>query len=151
MLISTMNAIKQLAKTRSKALNQPEALWLVAIGKAGSLMKKNSISLDEIERLSTASRSPNQLRIILDYLGKQSGDAQELFERVDGSTYSMTDWLEAIECFHDWQSAQGQATVLKILLGYIECCAESAQNTPNEPSLNGTVIEMLEQYGFEGG
>ncbi|MDA0350567.1 MAG: hypothetical protein O3C43_16355 [Verrucomicrobia bacterium] len=142
-----MDPIKQLAKTRSNELNQPEALWLVAIGKAGSLMKKNAISLDEIKRLTSASHSPNQLRIILDYLGKQTGDATELFERVDGSTYSIMDWLEAIECFHDWISSHGQSTSLKTLLGYIECCTEA---TPNEPSLKNTVTEMLRQYGFEG-
>ena len=146
-----MDPIKQLAKTRSTELNQPEALWLVAIGKAESLMIKSSITLDEIKRLSAASRSPNQLLILLDYLGKQAGDAAELFERVDGSTYPMTDWLEAIESFHDWISSQGQSTSLSTLLGYVQCCTEATSQAPDEPSLKNTVTEMLAQYGFEGG
>jgi hypothetical protein len=145
-----MDPIKQLAKSRSSELNQPETLWLVALGKAVSIMKNNSVSLEEIERLSTATRSPKQLLVILDYLGKQRENVYPLFERIDASPYSLTDWLEAIESFHDWISSHGQSTTLQNLSGYIECCTEAAANTPSEPSLQSTVIDMLEQYGFEG-
>jgi hypothetical protein len=148
-----MDPISSLAKKKSVELNQPEALWSVPISKIMGLADKRGIMAPILEKLTLAAKSPRQLNVISDYIGRSptaDNELKLLFERVDESPYSLTDWLESIETFHDWNASSGQTTELEMLLGYISCCTEATPNSQTEVGLNSTVTAMLKQYGFDG-
>lgn len=148
-----MDAISSLAKKKSIELNQPEALWNVPISKLMSLVDTPGIIAPILENLTMAAKSPRQLNVISDYIARSPTADKELkllFERVDESPYSLTDWLESIETFHDWVASSGKTTELEMLLGYVSCCTEATPNSPSEVGLSSTVSAMLKQYGFDG-
>jgi hypothetical protein len=148
-----MNNITQLSKTLSAKLNQPEVLWSVALEKAAGLVKQNWISVAAFEQLANAAKSPKQLLVITDYASKTGPDDSYdsmMISQVDESNYSLGSWLEAIETFHNWIMEHSKSTDLETLLGFLSCCTEANPNTPTEPKLKEVVLEMLEQYGFDG-
>lgn len=147
-----MDPISSLAKKKSVELNQPEALWRVPISKVMGLAEKQGITAPTLVRLTQAARSPRQLTVISDYIARAPTVDKELkllFDRVDESPYSLPDWLESIETFHDWIAKSGKITDLEILLGYVSCCTEATSNSPAEVGLSNTVSAMLKQYGFD--
>ena len=145
--------VKQLATELSKTRNQPLALWTVALEKSAGLIDRGWLTENQLVPLAKAALAPRQLLVLVDYAARQPQGRPgitDLFDRVDESDYTLTDWLKAIESFHDWISSRTISTDLDMLLGYISCCTEANPNSPTELNLKETVLEMLEQYGFEG-
>ncbi|MCZ6672553.1 MAG: hypothetical protein O7C75_06400 [Verrucomicrobia bacterium] len=147
-----MNQVQKLAKSLSARRNQPEAHWSVALEKTGGLVAQKWLTEGQFEHLAAAALSPRQLLVLAEYAGKQPGksDFSMLMERVDDSSYSITDWLVAMEAFHDWISSHGKSTSLDMLLGYIACCTDADPNASTVSALRDLVITMLEQFGFDG-
>ena len=79
-------------------------------------------------------------------------DAQRetLYDHVDESDYSLSDWQNALEAFDRWLK-QHNTTVRPIdaMLGYLHCCTMTTAETLPSPDLSATLIDMLDQYGFD--
>lgn len=72
-----------------------------------------------------------------------------LLESVDQSSFSLSDWIEALRKVGNWLDIQGLAMELDEQIGYVSCAGASAGAGANLTHLPSLVDEMLETYGCE--
>ncbi len=75
---------------------------------------------------------------------------ENLYEQVDQSDFSLSDWVEALLCFDQWLEDQNiSKRPLASMLGYIHCCTLTLADTLAPPNLAKITSEMLRQHGFD--
>ena len=84
-----------------------------------------------------------------------SGAAPEhvslLLEQVDGSDYSLADWMAALAEFDAWLEREGRIErPVGQMLGYIHCCTLMQSPGLSSPILKVIVCQSLTEFGFEG-
>lgn len=82
------------------------------------------------------------------YLSDQTA-VQALFDAVDDSPYSLSQWIDAFVLLGRWMDARGLRSPFQDQLGYVTCACEAAGAGASLTTLPATVSEMLEEYGFE--
>ena len=105
-----------------------------------------------MDRIKQAiSNDPDLSRDFAEFFKKSpSFKAEELFEKVDESDYSLQDWVEAIVVFDAWLAEKGTAArPVSEMLGYIHCCTMTNAPQISLPSLKVIVNQSLNNYGFE--
>jgi hypothetical protein len=145
--------IRALAKANAARRTQPEALWLIALETLSGLVDHAHLSRSQMETLAGTANSPRHLIILLEYARKSSSTPStlsDLIEQSDASPYSLADWLEALEVFHDKLSSDGRSTTLPMAWGFISCSTEANPHTASLQSLASIVDQMFDEFGFEG-
>lgn len=75
---------------------------------------------------------------------------ENLYEQVDQSDFSLTDWIEALLAFDQWLHAQEIFVRPMVdMLGYIHCCTLTLASTLAPPNLAQLTHKMLKQHGFD--
>jgi len=75
---------------------------------------------------------------------------ETLYDHVDESSYSLDDWQNALEAFDRWLEQHSiTARPVDAMLGYLHCCTMTNAETLPSPDLSATLIDMLDQYGFD--
>lgn len=77
------------------------------------------------------------------------GPRRQLLQYVDGSDYSLRQWVESVRTLQAWLDSRGLKMSTEDQLGYICCTAESAGAGGNLSHLPSLVDEMLQAYGCE--
>ncbi len=73
-----------------------------------------------------------------------------LLEQVDGSDYSLADWIAALGEFDAWMERMGRAErPIGQMLGYIHCCTLMQSPGLSSPMLKVIVYQALTEFGFE--
>ena len=131
--------------------------WLRALESARQSLKFIDIDYESLERLALASRSPHQFtvlsRLIYQYgrshpQGAQIADL--LFSLTNESSFSLADWLDAIQGFYDWLQKNGRKVDFLPMLEYLKCCSVSPDAREAGQTLGGLVEDMLRVCGYEG-
>ncbi|MEO0413924.1 MAG: hypothetical protein AAF226_03105 [Verrucomicrobiota bacterium] len=74
----------------------------------------------------------------------------DLYELVDESYYSLSDWLDALMHFDSWlESKSIDLRPLKEMIGYLHCSQMVSAETLSPPPLPRLVVQMLDDYGFD--
>lgn len=72
-----------------------------------------------------------------------------LLEQVDGSDYSLGDWVAALRDFDAWLDRQGRRErPIGEMLGYIHCCTLMKSPGLSSPILKVIVCQALTDFGF---
>lgn len=101
-----------------------------------------------LEAGALPSASPWRVALIR---SKASGSAGHLLRAVDGSDFSLGDWLASLNLLEAFFQKRGvPQPKLHEALGYLECCAQSAEASMNHYALAEVVQLMLDEYGFAG-
>ena len=82
--------------------------------------------------------------------GATPGQVEQLMEHVDGSDYSLADWVEALAEFDAWLEHQNRRErPIEEMLGYIHCCTLMQSPGLGLPILKVIVYQSLTEFGFE--
>lgn len=77
-------------------------------------------------------------------------DLTRWFQQIDDSSFSLSDWIEAVLEFDAWLSRNAIAErPLDSMIGYIHCCTLTMAETLSPPNLASLTREMLDQHGFD--
>ncbi len=77
-------------------------------------------------------------------------DSDSWLDEVDGSDYSLFDWVEAFVEFDRWLDLRGEARrPLESMRGYIHCCALMQPPVLSLVKLKVIVAKSLTEYGFD--
>ncbi len=75
---------------------------------------------------------------------------ESLFEQVDQSDFSLSDWVAALLGFDRWlENKRIAARPVKQMISYIHCCTLTLTDTLLPPDLTKLTHNLLEQYGFD--
>jgi hypothetical protein len=75
---------------------------------------------------------------------------QQLFDLVDESDYSLSDWQSALETFDSWLEKEGVTErPVDSMLGYVHCCTLAKAATLSSPDLSELLRSNLNEYGFD--
>ena len=72
-----------------------------------------------------------------------------LFQEVDESDFSLTDWVDSLAMLYRWLDQKGLVLSPRDSIGYISCAAKSVENSSSLSHLPSLVHDFLEQYGCE--
>ena len=73
-----------------------------------------------------------------------------LLEQVDGSDYSLADWVAALGEFDSWLGGRSRTErPIGEMLGYIHCCTLMQSPGLSLPILKVIVYQALTEFGFE--
>lgn len=75
---------------------------------------------------------------------------KSLFEFVDHSDYSLSEWIRAINYFSNLLSKNNREKKLSVMLGFIECSTRSPENLILKKDLVLLIDEMIINFGYEG-
>jgi len=91
--------------------------------------------LDTFKRLMTGA-TPEHIALLL--------------EQVDGSDYSLADWVAALGEFDGWLGRESRTErPIGEMLGYIHCCTLMRSPGLSSPILKVIVYQALTEFGFE--
>ncbi len=93
-----------------------------------------------------------QLQNLLSQLDRITLDPalKKLFEQVDQSDYSLSDWIKALLIFDQWlDDKKIQGRPVASMLSYIHCCTLTLSDNLAPPDLARLTNEMLKLYGFD--
>lgn len=72
-----------------------------------------------------------------------------LLEAVDGSDFSLADWIRALETFDRWLGGRDEVRrPWTDMIGYIECCTRMTAPGLSSPDLAGLTERALDDFGF---
>lgn len=71
-------------------------------------------------------------------------------QQVNESSQSLDDWIEGLTAFREWLDERGRRARFSHALGFLECCSSVCENRAPFAQLRAVVIEMLDEYGYEG-
>lgn len=81
--------------------------------------------------------------------GAPAEQIETLFEQVDGSDYSLADWIEALVEFDAWlESRNRPERPIGEMLGYLHCCTLMQSPGLSSPILKVIVYQALTEFGF---
>jgi len=98
-----------------------------------------------------SDKSASSVKDVLNQISHGKDQRQFLLDQVDESPYSLQEWEESLRYFQGWLQKQARTAELETMVGYINCCIASIQQTPGLPNLKDTLADMLEHHGFDGG
>lgn len=144
------DAIERAIEAKAGGARSIAAAWR----HAAQLLRSAGVSEQECAALVAAFSRPGALATLArcwaaDGAGARGGLLASLAARADESTFSLAEWLAALEALADWLEAHRRAAPLSKMAGYVECSAELAGRHPGA-SLAEAVAEMARLYGFEG-
>lgn len=145
--------LQNLARETARQRNQPLQAWEIALTRAGSLVNREIMTEDNLLRMIQVTTNPSQILLFCDYASRAEKSNTSPFEQladcIDDTRYNLSDWLNAMDAFHQWILANKRSSNFKVMLGYIHCCAEMGSNQSIPPELPHLVSSMLTQYGLD--
>lgn len=153
-----MGDLEQLAQKMTVETPSDYQRWKESLQFARSSLSVAVLDDRQFEKIALNSKNIKVFNLLAKYLyqsAKTQPDSSRgvtaLFRQVDDSVYSLKEWIEAIDFFHDEIEKKGQKTDFLTLLGYLRCCALSPENKTRKRNFCELISEMLGDYGFEGG
>ena len=130
--------------------------WTEARSFARKTLNRAVASDEDIEKLAQACQSVEQLNLLVKSIYQFSKTHPDpalairtLYQHVDDSDYSFTQWIEAYEYFYQWLQERDLSSDFVTMLGYLGCCSLSPENKTHKRELCGLLQEMLQEHGFQ--
>ena len=132
-----------------------QASWNAVLESAQQSLK--SVNTDLLVTLLTASQSPRQFTLVirLMYQYEKSHRHGEpitdiILRNANESAFALSDWLSAIEFFHDWLEEKNRKMDFLSMLNYLSCCVESPDARYAGQTLTPLLKDMLQIFGYDG-
>ncbi|MDC0253978.1 hypothetical protein OAK75_03715 [Bacteriovoracales bacterium] len=146
--------LKHLASQLGKEERQKES-WLSSLKNARYCHSIQYLSDVELEGLALSCRDHDQFNFFsktLYHHHKTSPPHENalslLKESMAKSSYTYSDWIEAIEYFYSWLEKNGLKCHFKDIISYLNCINEFVSKS-HHSGLTYLLSEMLTTYGFE--
>lgn len=130
--------------------------WIEARSFARKTLSRAIASDEDIEKLAQACQSVEQLNLLVKSIYQFSKTHPDpalafrtLYQHVDDSDYSFSQWVEAYEYFYQWLQERDLSSDFVTMLGYLGCCSLSPENKTHKRELCGLLQEMLQEHGFQ--
>ena len=149
--------VKALSVRKAKETGESELEWLRALESARQSLKFIEVDYPGLEMIALASRTAGRFvlmtRMFYQY-GKSHPHGDQITDvivaMVNASPYSLSDWVDAIDCFHQWLNKNGRKVDFLPMLRYLECCVASPEAKAGGQSFAQLVADMLDVAGYEG-
>lgn len=145
-----------LAKERHNNTGIPLNVWLDVVARGWEALKQSGYEPAQVAALLKGCESPGQfltLSASLDLFARELGSSERAFtsfaSSVNESPYAMEDWVEGICAFYEWLDRHNRRVRFSLMLGYMDCCAESSENSVQPVAFGELVTTMLDEFGFE--
>jgi hypothetical protein len=116
------------------------------------------VELESLEQFALASRRPEQFtlfaRLVYQHAkahGNSGPFIAVIFQSVNVSPFSLTDWLDAIESFHAWLVDHRRKIDFLPMVKYLQCCVEAPDALKSGHTLKVLVVDMLAEFDYEAG
>lgn len=131
--------------------------WEKAFANARDCVSIKDLSDQELTKIMNACKNLDQFAIIFQYLFKtfkSNPDGHQVvlrfFSMVDNSSYSLSEWIETIEAFHQWLTEKNRKTDFSKLIGYLQCSDLAPDNKEVKHVFKDLVLDMLNTHGYVG-
>lgn len=131
--------------------------WEKIFTNARASVSIKDISDEELMKIMSSCASVDQFSILFQYLFKtfkSNPNGHQIvvrfFKMVDDSSYSLPEWIETIEVFHNWLCSKGRQTEFSKLIGYLQCSDLAPDNKDTKHVFKDLVLEMLNTHGYVG-
>ncbi len=149
--------VRSLASQKHAETHDSKTAWIMALESARQSLKFIEIDYQSLEHLALANRSPTQFtimtRLIYQY-GKSHPNgtliSDVIFQYVNESPFSLSDWMSAIEYFYNWLEEQGRKIDFLPMLKYLACCVAAPDASEAGQTLTSLITDMLQVHGYEG-
>ncbi len=148
-----MIEMQALAKAQASITGDSFDDWYRSIEWAASSRSLANLTDGEFVHLIRQSQSQLVYQTVVEAFeqhhdtGSEEAGYDMVIRFVDDSTFSFGEWVCALSDMSRWLKSHNQSADLTRSLGYIKCCAASAENL--KVPLPNLVIDMLEQHGLE--
>ncbi len=149
--------VRSLAERKHLETQHPLLDWTRAFESARQSLKMIEIDYGTLEQIALASQSPSQFTVIVRLIyqyGKSYPHGKEvadfILDTVNESSFSLPDWLEAIEYFYHWLQKNQRKVDFLPMLKYLECCAAAPDAKEGGQTFSALVEDMLAVAGYEG-
>lgn len=143
-----------LARERNEKTGERFEDWLQAIEWAAERDSVLELTDGEFVTLVKHASSVVHYRQVIEWFEfhKSEGNGERtgfdlLLECVDESSFSLTDWMKALNTFHHWSQENSVIATLERALGYIQCSSQELNNVGGD--LAATVRTHLESQGLQ--
>jgi len=75
---------------------------------------------------------------------------EKLYETINHTSFSMEDWLNALEVFIHHCEQKNQKPSFHASIDYISCCAEWLESKQDGGDLEAKTEEMVNKFGWDG-
>lgn len=155
-MIDSLN-IKDLAFQKSKEIASFEHEWTRALKWAQVTLSQSVLSEEGFKQLVLASNKPEKftllIRLIYSY-SKQNPHREpapaKLQCLVDSTSFTMSDWVDAIFYFHHWLENNHRKINFLSMLNYLECCSNSPDANEPGQTLESLLRDMLNLFDYKG-
>jgi hypothetical protein len=149
--------VRSLASLKHLETKHDEIDWIKALESARQSLKFIDINFQSLEHIALASRTPTKFttmtRLIYQY-GKSypNGDqiSDLLLEYTNDSPFSLSDWVDSIDYFYQWLTAQGRKIDFLPMLKYLGCCVASPDAKEGGQTFSELLEDMLKVNGYDG-
>ena len=142
--------LDHLATQKASDLGEEAEIWKNRLHSYSQNGVLAALTDGEIERVLKSLNSVAQLDRLQKSFGQDPSALDRLFKACDASPFGFSDWLTAYDEFLLWLEAGGHSAAPEIMLGYLNCCVDSAKGKPQLETLKDLLRDMLEQFGFQG-
>jgi hypothetical protein len=146
-----------LAALKEQETKHSRVEWSQAFKTARQSLKYRDARNKDLRLIALASSSPAKFttvtRLMYQYsklhpLNPPVGEV--LLQEVDQSPYSMGDWIDTIDRFHNWLSDRERKVDFLAMLNYLDCCAASSEATEGGQKFSEVLDFMLQVFGYFG-
>jgi hypothetical protein len=150
--------IRTLADRRHEEGSFDKTDWTKAFESARQTLKLTETDAQILEYLAISAPSPQQFtimtRLIYQYTKSQAHGEQIsalILDIVNGSAFSLTDWIESINFFYAWLNERKRKIDFVSMLQYLECCVAAQDAKQPGITLQTLLQDMLNVHGYEAG
>ena len=149
-------SVDSLAAERATATGRPADDWRRAIESARQSLR--AVDDATLFALARASATPERFTTVARLIYARArvnpgGDAiaRALLESANASSFSLGEWIDAIDFFHDWLARRGRKIDLLPMVKYLECCTAAPDGKDGRQTLERLAKDMLDTFGYEAG
>lgn len=133
---------------------EQEHHWAEVLHHALFSLRGEDIDYPALRQIFLASSTPaqfsNSVRLISQHCRSHPGGKgifQRWIQAANESTFSLTEWIEALEGFSLWLSQRGHRIDLSNMLRYLECCTQLPDSRNTHAPLGDVLHLAIEKYG----
>ncbi len=120
---------------------------------SASLKKLASLGLNDTYARAVAEGclAPRDVELMTALLAGVEQVEDRFDETLKSSAYALADFLGGVIALCRYLDRDRRQTNLEMVLGYVRCCEDGADDYPSATSFKDVVEAMLEEHGFTGG
>ena len=141
-----MTDFEAMARERAGGVVSLQLAWSASLNKLATLNVKDMYA----RAVAEGCLAPRDVELMATLLAGNSNVENLFEEHLETSAYGLKEFLEGVIALCRYLDRDRRQTSLSMVLGYVRCCEDGADDYPAANSLKELVESMLDEHGFTG-